>query len=175
MQTKAVFLDRDGVINVEKEYLHKWQDFEFLPTVLETCRKINEAGYLIVIITNQSGISRGYYTKDDFDVLTERMLQEFEEQGIKIADVYCCPHHPDFDGDCDCRKPEPGMILQAAKDFDIDLSKSFLAGDKESDIEAGINAGVSKNFLMQTGHEIDVENTKATTVLTALIELLDFL
>lgn len=174
MGTKAVFLDRDGVINVEKEYLHKWQDFEFLPTVLETCRKINEAGYLIVIITNQSGIARGFYSLGDFDLLTEQMLQEFKEQGINVADVYCCPHHPDYDGDCDCRKPEPGMILQAVNDFDIDLSQSFLAGDKESDIEAGINAGICKNFLMQTGHEVDVANTKATAVLSQLKELLSY-
>lgn len=175
MRSKAVFLDRDGVINVEKEYLHSWQDFEFLPTVLDTCRKINAAGYLIVIITNQSGIARGYYTMSDFEVLTARMLEAFREQGVEVADVYCCPHHPDYDGACLCRKPEPGMILQAVTDFDIDVSKSILAGDKESDIEAGINAGVRRNFLMQTGHDIDAANTKADAVLSSLKALIAYL
>lgn len=174
MMNKAVFLDRDGVVNVEKEYLHKKEDFEFLPTVLETCRKLKDAGFLLVIITNQSGIARGYYTQEDFEKLTVWMKEQFDKAGAPIDGVYCCPHHPDHDENCDCRKPNPGMLLQAAKDLDIDLSQSIIAGDKESDIEAGINAGLAKTFLMKTGHDIDTSNTKSTNILASLQELLNF-
>ena len=151
---KALFLDRDGVINKEKNYLYKIEDFEFIDGVFETCKYFQEKGYLIIVITNQAGIARGKYTEDDYQTLTNWMIKEFEKNNIKISKVYYCPHHPDFSGDCECRKPNPGMILQAKKDFDIDLSQSILVGDKNSDIEAGINAGIKMNYLVETGHEI---------------------
>ena len=152
---KALFLDRDGVINKEKNYLYKIEDFEFIDGVFETCKYFQEKGYLIIIITNQAGIARGKYTEDDYQILTDWMIKEFEKKDIKISKVYHCPHHPDFSGECECRKPNPGMILQAKKDFNIDLSQSILVGDKNSDIEAGINAGIKMNYLVETGHEID--------------------
>lgn len=154
MMNKALFLDRDGVINKEKNYLYKIEDFEFIDGVFETCKYFQDNGYLIIVITNQAGIARGKYTEDDYQTLTNWMIKEFEKNNIKISKVYYCPHHPDFSGDCECRKPNPGMILQAKKDFDIDLSQSILVGDKNSDIEAGINAGIKMNYLVETGHEI---------------------
>ena len=154
MMNKALFLDRDGVINKEKNYLYKIEDFEFIDGVFETCKYFQDNGYLIIVITNQAGIARGKYTEDDYQTLTNWMIKEFEKNNIKISKVYYCPHHPDFSGDCECRKPNPGMILQAKKDFDIDLSQSILVGDKNSDIEAGINAGIKMNYLVETGHKI---------------------
>ncbi len=174
MSNKAVFLDRDGVINIEKEYLHKKEDFEFLPGVLETCRRLKEAGYLLVVITNQSGIARGYYTDEDFATLTVWMKKEFVKGGAPLDGVYYCPHHPEHSGMCECRKPAPGMICQAVEELDVDVALSLLAGDKESDVEAGINAGILKNFLLKTGHEVDVSQTKATAVLDSLEQILEY-
>ena len=149
---KAVFLDRDGVVNVEKNYVYKIEDFEFMPGIFDLCKKYQQNGYLLFVITNQAGIARGYYTEEQFHVLKDWMIKQFEKQGILITKVYFCPHHPDFTGECECRKPNPGLILQAAKEFDIDLSESILIGDKESDIEAGESAGVRMN--------INVKNNK---------------
>jgi len=151
---KALFLDRDGVINKEKNYLYRIEDFEFIDGVFETCKYFQNQGYLIIVITNQAGIARGKYTEFDFEVLTKWMLSKFQENGINISKVYHCPHHPDFSGNCDCRKPNPGMILQAQKEFNVDLKNSILVGDKNSDIEAGLNAGISNNYLISTGHYI---------------------
>ncbi len=151
---KALFLDRDGVINKEKNYLYKIEDFEFIDGVFETCRYFQEKGYLIIIITNQAGIARGKYSEDDFHKLNDWMLAEFSKKDVRISKVYYCPHHPDFSGECECRKPKPKMILDAQREFDLDLSQSILVGDKNSDIEAGISAGIKSNFLITTGHEI---------------------
>ena len=117
---RALFLDRDGVINIEKEYLYKIEDFEFIDGVFSTCWHFQDQGYLMIIITNQAGIARGKYSKNDFVKLTQWMLQKFTSQGISISKVYHCPHHPDFSGTCDCRKPNPGMICQAQKEFNLD-------------------------------------------------------
>jgi len=156
---RAVFLDRDGVVNVEKNYVCKIEDFEFMPGIFDLCRKYRDEGYLLIIITNQAGIARGFYTEEQFLSLTDWMMEKFNEQGITITKVYFCPHHPDFTGECECRKPNPGMILQAAKEFDIDLTQSILIGDKESDMEAGKRAGVRvnmniKNTIMATKNDI---------------------
>jgi len=140
---KALFLDRDGVVNKEKNYLYKVEDFEFIDGVFETCRHFQDKGYLIIIITNQAGIARGKYTEQDFNVLTKWMEDEFKKEGLEISKTYYCPHHPDFSGECECRKPQPGMLLQAKKDFSIDMKNSILVGDKNSDIEAGINAHIN--------------------------------
>lgn len=167
---KALFLDRDGVINKEKNYLYKIEDFEFIDGVFETCKYFQDREYLIVIITNQAGIARGKYTEVEYQILTNWMINEFEKKGIKISKVYHCPHHPEFSAECECRKPKPGMILLAQKEFNIDLRQSILVGDKNSDIEAGINAGVGMNYLVETGHEID-ENVFGVKVLINLKEL----
>ena len=156
---KAVFLDRDGVINEEVNYLHKSEDFKFLPNVFSTLQEYLAKGYLIIIITNQAGIGRGYYTEHDFDILTQWMLQQFAEHNISISGVYYCPHHPSaglgkYKQNCACRKPQPGMIKQAVKEHNIDVSQSILFGDKISDIEAGKNAGIKTNILVETGHDL---------------------
>ncbi len=169
---KALFLDRDGVINKEKNYLYKIDDFEFIDGVFETCRYFQEKGYLIIIITNQAGIARGKYKEEDYSILTKWMIEEFEKENILISKVYHCPHHPDFSGECKCRKPNPGMLLDAQKDFDINLKESILVGDKNSDIEAGIKGGVGMNYLVETGHEIK-ENRFGIEILNNLKDILE--
>lgn len=135
---KAVFLDRDGTINVEKHYLYKIEDFEFLPGVIEGLKLLQEAGYLLIVITNQSGIGRGYYSEEDFNILNHWMLETLEENGVTVNAVYYCPHLPDaqvekYRKECECRKPKLGMFLQAIEDFEIDLNKSYAIGDKIRD------------------------------------------
>ena len=167
---KVLFLDRDGVINKEKNYLYKIEDFEFINGVFETCKYFQNIGFSIIIITNQAGIARDKYNEDDFEKLTTWMLNEFKKQDIDILKVYHCPHHPDFTGECSCRKPNPGMILTAQKEFQIDLKNSILVGDKNTDIKAGLNAGVSNNFLISTGHNID-NNIYNVNIINKLNEL----
>lgn len=148
---KALFLDRDGTINIEKHYLYKKEDFVFLPGIFDLIKQFQKKGYLIFIISNQSGIARGFYSEEDYYKLTNWMLNEFELKGIKITKVYHCPHHPNITGPCNCRKPKPGMILQAIKEFNINPAASVFIGDKKSDILAGENAGISENHFI---HEI---------------------
>jgi D-glycero-D-manno-heptose 1,7-bisphosphate phosphatase len=154
MKHKALFLDRDGVINIEKNYLYKIKDFEFVDGVFETCRLFQNAGYLIIIVTNQAGIARGLYTNEQYKLLTNWMLKQFRDNDISISKVYHCPHHPEFTGDCACRKPLPGMLNTAAEDFDLDMLESILVGDKLSDIQAGKTAGIKLNILVRSGHEL---------------------
>lgn len=165
---KALFLDRDGVINVEKDYLYKIEEFEFIDGIFDLCRSYQEKGYLIIIVTNQSGIARGYYGEDDFARLSEWMVDQFKERGIDIAAIHYCPHHPDISGTCSCRKPEPGMLLDAAEHLDIDMGASVMVGDKERDIEAAINAGVLTQYLYV--HDTVPKTTKATAVIATLQE-----
>ena len=137
--SKAIFLDRDGTINIEKGYLYRISDFEFLPGAVDALRMLQEAGYLLIIITNQSGIGRGYYTEEDFMILNEYMKSELLKMGVKISGVYYCPHLPDAEVEryrkvCTCRKPSLGLFEQAVHDFGIDLSQSYAIGDKERDI-----------------------------------------
>jgi D-glycero-D-manno-heptose 1,7-bisphosphate phosphatase len=152
MSHPALFLDRDGVINVDHAYVHKKEDFEFIDGIFDLCRKAKELGYLIIVVTNQAGIGRGYYSERDFLKLTDWMKQVFSSENAEINEVYHCPYHPEqgigeFKKDSELRKPNPGMIFQAAKDYDINLEQSLIIGDKVSDIQAGINAGLGRNFL----------------------------
>jgi len=149
----ALFLDRDGVINVEKNYVHKIKDFEFVSGIFEFCQTALANEYHIFVVTNQAGIGRGYYTTKDFERLNCWMVSEFKKRGITITDVYSCPFHPDagvgkFKRDSFDRKPNPGMILKASSSYNIDLQSSILVGDKESDIQAAKNAGVGKPVLL---------------------------
>lgn len=146
--TPALFLDRDGVVNVEKNYVYRAEDIDFIEPIFEICRKYQEKGFKIFIITNQAGIARGYYSQDDFLKLARWIEVEFAQRGIDIIKTYFCPHHPEFTGECPCRKPNPGMILKAKKEFDLDLENSVLIGDKQSDIDAGINAGIKQNYFL---------------------------
>lgn len=166
---KALFLDRDGVVNVEINYLYKVEDFKFVEGILELCKYYQNEGYIIIIVTNQSGIDRGYYTENDFNILTSWMILEFEKNGIEIKKVYFCPHHPDISSTCNCRKPNPGMILDAQKELNIDLKNSILIGDKESDIEAAISAGIDKTYLFDEKKMI--KKSKATKVVSKLEDI----
>ena len=148
MKRRALFLDRDGTINVEKDYVYRIGDFEFIAGIVELIKTYYKQDYLIFIITNQAGIARGYYTENDYRILTEWMLNEFKKLGIEISGVYHCPHHPDFTGPCNCRKPMPGLISNAISEFNLDAVGSVLIGDKKSDILAGINAGIGKNLYI---------------------------
>lgn len=156
MKSKALFLDRDGVINNEINYLYRIEDFIFIDGIFKLCQNYQKNGYKIFIITNQAGISRGLYNEDDYRKLTVWMINEFSKRGITIKKVYHCPHHPNISGECICRKPNPGMIKQAEMEFNLDLANSILIGDKLSDIEAGKNAGIGLNILI-TPNKIPVE------------------
>lgn len=152
---KAAFLDRDGVINKDKAYVHRWEDFEFVPGAIDGMRRLQDAGYALVIVTNQSGLARGYYTEAQYQALTEALQQELAGQGVKLDGVYHCPHHPkgsvpELAIDCDCRKPEPGLLLQAARELGLSLTESLMVGDKASDIEAARAAGVGRAYLVQS-------------------------
>ncbi|MDD5159226.1 MAG: D-glycero-beta-D-manno-heptose 1,7-bisphosphate 7-phosphatase [Sulfuricurvum sp.] len=168
MSHKALFLDRDGVVNVEKNYLHKIEDFELMDGIVEVCRTYQEKGYLIIIVTNQSGISRGYYSEEDFARLSQWMVEHFRELGVYITHIYHCPHHESIDGACECRKPEPGMFLSAQKKYDLDMKHSVMIGDNERDIEASLKAGVGMNILLSAEAEI----SKADRIIHTLGELL---
>jgi D-glycero-D-manno-heptose 1,7-bisphosphate phosphatase len=152
--TGCVFLDRDGVINRDTGYLGRWADFEFLPGVVAALQSLVASGWRIVVVTNQSGIARGYYSLEDYQELTRRMLSSLEASGVPILGVYFCPHHPDgvvheFVRECDCRKPLPGMIFRAAGDFSIDLRTSVFVGDKLSDMQAAAAAGVGHRYFVE--------------------------
>ena len=148
---KALFLDRDGTINVDRAYVHAKDDFTFIDGVFEFCRMAQEKGYLIIVITNQSGIARGYYSEADYKELTDWMVGEFSKRGIAIADVFHCPELSGPD-----RKPEPGMFLKARDKYSIDMSASVNIGDKPRDVEAGERAGVGVNMLF-TGNWTEME------------------
>lgn len=144
---KAAFFDRDGTINVEVNYLYKVEDFKFIDGIPELIKSFNDNGYKVIVITNQAGIARGYYTENDMHILHEYINEELRKIGAHIDAFYFCPHHPDFTGDCNCRKPKTGMIEQAIKDFDIDVTQSVLFGDKSWDVEAGEKCGI-KGYLI---------------------------
>ena len=165
-KNKTIFLDRDGVINKEKNYLYKKEDFEFIDGVFEACRYFQEMGYQLVVVTNQSGISRGYYQEEDFHKITKWMLEQFESQNIKILDVFFCPHGPE--STCNCRKPKPGMLLDAKEKYKIDMKNSWMIGDKEADVSAANAAGIENTILVKTGHEIDGANSNAKFILKSM-------
>lgn len=141
---KALFLDRDGTINIDYGYVFEPEKFHFIEGIFELCAKARELGYLIIVITNQSGIARGYYAREDFQKLNNYMIKKFAEKGIEITDVFYCP-----DLDVQDRKPNPGMFLKAQKKYNIDMSASVSLGDKERDAEAGRRAGVGKNLVFK--------------------------
>ncbi|HEY7865081.1 MAG TPA: D-glycero-beta-D-manno-heptose 1,7-bisphosphate 7-phosphatase [Psychromonas sp.] len=178
---RAVFLDRDGVINVDNGYVSQRDDFEFIDGVIDACKVLKEKGYLIIIITNQSGIARGYFSEEQFHTLTEWMDWSLADRGVDLDGLYYCPHHAEkgvgeYKIDCDCRKPKPGMLMNAIADLGIDPSQSILVGDKVSDIQAGLAAGIKTNYLVRTGKTITAEGEKIATAvfddLNSIVELL---
>lgn len=157
-KNKAIFLDRDGTINIEKNYLYRIEDLEFEEGSLEGLKILKELGYLLIVITNQSGIGRGYYTVEEMKILNAHMGKITMSYGAPIEKFYYCPHVALEN--CECRKPNPGMIMKAADEFNVDLKKSYMVGDKLSDALAGERAGV-EGIILETGHrEIDGTDSK---------------
>lgn len=167
---KALFLDRDGVVNIEKDYLYKIEDFEFIDGLFETCRYFYNKGYKIFIITNQSGIGRGYYTIEDFNKLTTWMVSQFKKEGIVISQVELCPHAPNED--CTCRKPKTGMIEKILKNHKIDLENSILVGDKSSDIKCARNAKIATAIQVKSGHDFDEKESKADFICNSIKDII---
>ena len=168
MAIKTIFLDRDGVINREVNYLYKVEDFEFINGVFKICQYLNKLGYEIIVITNQSGISRGYYNEIDFEILSNWMVAEFKKNDIKILDIFHCPHLPD--SNCECRKPKPGMLLAAKDKHNIDMQNSWLIGDKEDDIIAANNSDITNTILVKSGHKINEIDSNAKYILESINE-----
>jgi D-glycero-D-manno-heptose 1,7-bisphosphate phosphatase len=154
---RALFLDRDGVINVDHGYVSREEDFEFVEGILDFIREAQERNYFPIVVTNQSGIGRGFYTEEDFEKLTAHMLEAMRQYGIAIdrSRIFHCPHAPEER--CDCRKPAPGMFLQARERFGIDMENSLMIGDKESDIEAAREAGVGRLYRIGKNEPIDTK------------------
>lgn len=146
---KTVFFDRDGVLNTDVGYLHKISDFCWMPGAREALAQLTQRGYTIIVVTNQSGVARGFYTEEDVQSLHAYMAREAEKAGGRIEAFYYCPHLvagvvPVYTKDCDCRKPKAGLIFKAKKDYpDIDMTTAFMIGDKRSDLEAAANAGIA--------------------------------
>lgn len=149
---QALFLDRDGVINYNHGYVHKIEDFEWIPGIFETVRTANAFGCSVIVITNQAGIARGYYTEREFRSLTEWMVNQFAMEEAYISDVCFCPYHPDglspYNVDSPYRKPNPGMLFDAAIKHNVELGQSVLIGDQETDIAAGRAAGLRLTGLL---------------------------
>jgi len=159
MLRRAVFLDRDGTINEEREYLHRVEDFAFIPGAPEAIRDLRRAGFLVIVVTNQSGIGRGYYDEAALARLHAHMDKELALVGAAVDAYYYCPHHPrhgvgDYRRECDCRKPLPGMLLSAAREWHVDLGASYVVGDKMVDVEVALAAGC-RPILVRTGYGAD--------------------
>ena len=159
MSHRAAFIDRDGVLNEERGYVHRIEDFVLLPGALAALAALQAAGYRRVVVTNQSGIARGLYTEADYQRLTAHFCEYLRTEGVTLDAIEYCPHLPNarvaqYRRTCACRKPEPGMLLKAIRALDIDPAVSFLAGDKLSDVQAGRAAGVGRCFLVRTGHAL---------------------
>lgn len=162
---KAVFLDRDGTINVDKAYISKIDDFEYIQGAIEGLKLLQDAGYLLFVVTNQSGIARGYYSEKTFLELNSWMVDDLRDKGIYISKVYYCPHHPNgkikkYRVICSCRKPKLGMYLQAIDEFDIDVSKSFAIGDKIRDSAICENTECKGFLISNLEDPLYIENVK---------------
>ena len=160
-KSKAAFIDRDGVINEDRNYVYRIEDFVLLPGAVQGLAMLRDAGFRLIVVTNQAGIARGYYDQSAMDLLHDYLRVQLALQGVELDAIYFCPHHPqgsvkELACECNCRKPSPGMLLQAAKDFDLDLSESVLIGDKLSDVQAGKKAGVGRVVIVESGHEVGV-------------------
>lgn len=146
---RALFLDRDGTINIDKGYVYKIEDLEFQPGIFDLVKAYAHQDYLIFIVTNQSGIARGLYSEKDYLELSNIIELAFINHGISIEKTYHCPHHPEISGECMCRKPKPGMLVEAIRAYNINPEESVLIGDSERDLLAGRRAGIGKNLYIQ--------------------------
>ena len=166
MALKTIFLDRDGVINKEINYLYKIEDFEFIEGVFESCLFFQDLDYQIIIISNQSGVARGLFSETDYHILTKWMIKQFKVKGVSILDTFYCPHLPE--SSCNCRKPKPGMFLKAIEKHNIDPKISWMIGDKETDIEAANLAGIKNTILVRSGHSIDEAKSNANFIIDSI-------
>ena len=166
MLNKTIFLDRDGVINKDVNYLYKIKECEFIDGIFEACIYFQNIGFKIVIITNQSGIARGYFNENDYQILTNWITLQFNKKSIKLLEIFHCPHGPD--SKCSCRKPRPGMLIEAQHKYNIDMTNSWLIGDREDDILAANNAGINNTVLVRSGHKINEDISNAKHILDSI-------
>jgi len=177
----AIFLDRDGTINLDHGYVHLSDDFQFIEGVIDALVELKKMGYQLVLITNQSGIARGLFTEDQFMHLTEWMDWSLADRGVDLDGIYYCPHHPqatleEYRQDCECRKPKAGMFMDAKAQLDIDMSASYMVGDKLEDMLAASAAGVGHKILVRTGKDVTPESESAAdVVLNSLADLPNYL
>jgi len=162
----AIFLDRDGTINADHGYVHEIDQFEFIDGVIDAMRELKEMGFALVVVTNQSGIARGKFSEAQFETLTEWMDWSLADRGVDLDGIYYCPHHPEaaveeFRQQCDCRKPEPGMLISARDFLHIDMAASYMIGDKLEDMQAAQAAGVGTKVLVRSGKPVTEEAEKA--------------
>lgn len=177
---KVAFLDRDGVINKEIGYLHKIEDFEYTEQLISGLQSLILLGFSLVIVTNQAGIARGLYSLEDYRKLTDWMVDDLRRHRVTFLDILFCPHHPNgvvpnYTASCYCRKPLPGMFLNARDRFNIDMENSILIGDKESDVKAAAAAGVGRSFLVRSGHYFGQVSIPDIAIFDNLFEVSCFL
>lgn len=165
---RAVFLDRDGTINDDPGYVSTPDQMVLFPHAAEAISKLNKAGFLVIIVSNQSGIARGIIEKNTLPKIHARMEELLAKEGAKIDDYFLCFHHPDQH--CECRKPKPKLLLDAGEKYPIDFSKSFMVGDRLSDVECGLNAGCKKTFLVRTGYGKEQEEKFDLPKKTVVVE-----
>ncbi|UCQ51579.1 D-glycero-beta-D-manno-heptose 1,7-bisphosphate 7-phosphatase [Edwardsiella ictaluri] len=176
-QIPAIFLDRDGTMNVDHGYVHDSDDFRFIDGVIDAMRELKAMGFALVMVTNQSGIARGMFTEDQFMHLTEWMDWSLADRGVDLDGIYYCPHHPqgtvpEYTQACDCRKPQPGMLLEAQRFLHIDMAASYMVGDKLEDLQAAQTAGVGTKVLVRSGKPLSAEGEAlADIVLDSLAQL----
>jgi D-glycero-D-manno-heptose 1,7-bisphosphate phosphatase len=173
MTIKTIFLDRDGVVNEEINYLFKIEDFIFIDGVFEACCYFQKLGYQIIIITNQSGIARGYFSENDFQIISQWMKSRFDNQNIKILDIFHCPHSAE--SNCECRKPKPGMFNEAKIKYNINMQESWMIGDSERDIIAANLAGIKNTIQVRSGHKIDEKKSKAKFLINSIQQSQDII
>lgn len=177
----AIFLDRDGTINIDHGFVHEIDKFEFIDGAIEAMIELKKMGYALVIVTNQSGIGRGIYSEDQFLHLSEWMDWSLADRGIDLDGLYYCPHHPEaeieeYRIECDCRKPKAGMLIEAQAHLAIDMSSSIMVGDKLADIQAGQAAKVGMNILVRSGQAITPEaEAQADIVIDSIAKLPEIL
>jgi D-glycero-D-manno-heptose 1,7-bisphosphate phosphatase len=170
MAIKTIFLDRDGVINKDVHYLNKIENFEFIEGVFDACIYFHSLNYKIIIVTNQSGITRGFLSEQDYQKINKWMLNQFSKRDISILDTFHCPHGPN--ANCNCRKPKPGMFIEAKKKYNINMDSSWMIGDKETDIKAANLAGINNTILVRSGHKIEESNSNSNFIIDSISQSL---
>lgn len=168
---KAAFIDRDGVINKDYGYVHKWEDFKFCDGVFQGLKRLIELNFKIIIITNQSGIARGIFTEEQYKVLTINMTKIFKQKQIEITAIYHCPHHPDYSKNyssvCNCRKPKPGLFIKASREFNISMKDSIAIGDSKRDLIAAKSAGIENRYFINNHNKNTCKDDNGTDFYTS--------